>query len=54
MGMSWDTFVPGIETGRVYGQRGYMVGMNYTGEKKKLPDLAMANCSTTRCGPRPS
>ena len=32
MGVSWDTFVPGSETGRVYGQRGYMVGMNYTGE----------------------
>jgi predicted dehydrogenase len=39
MGMSWDTFVPGIESGRVYGQRGYMVGMQYTGEATKLPDL---------------
>ena len=39
MGISWDTFVPGIESGRVYGQRGYMVGMHYTGEEKKLPDL---------------
>jgi predicted dehydrogenase len=39
MGMSWDTRVPGIEAGRVYGQRGYMVGMHYSGEEKKLPDL---------------
>jgi predicted dehydrogenase len=39
IGISWDTFVPGIEAGRVYGQRGYMVGMNYTGEERKLPDL---------------
>ncbi len=39
MGISWDTFVPGIETGRVYGQRGYMVGMKYTGQESKLPDL---------------
>lgn len=40
IGVSWDTFVPGSETGRVYGQRGYMVGMSYRGEEKKLPDLA--------------
>jgi predicted dehydrogenase len=39
VGISWDTFVPGIETGRVYGQCGYMVGMNYTGQLQKLPDL---------------
>ncbi|MFO0957124.1 MAG: Gfo/Idh/MocA family oxidoreductase [Isosphaeraceae bacterium] len=39
MTMSWDTFVPGQEAGRVYGQRGFMVGMNYSGEEKKLPDL---------------
>jgi predicted dehydrogenase len=39
MVMSWDTFVPGIEAGRVYGQRGYMVGMNYAGEEKHLPDI---------------
>jgi hypothetical protein len=39
MGISWDTFVPGSETGRIYGQRGYMVGMNYTGEAAALPDL---------------
>ena len=40
MGVSWDTFVPGSETGRVYGQRGYMVGMSYQGEEKNLPDLS--------------
>jgi hypothetical protein len=39
MAVSWDTFVPGGETGRVYGQRGYMVGHSYTGEETKLPDL---------------
>jgi predicted dehydrogenase len=39
IGMSWDTFVPGRESGRVYGQRGFMVGMKYTGEERKLPDL---------------
>ena len=39
MGISWDTFVPGSETGRVYGQRGYMTGTSYHGEEKKLPDL---------------
>jgi predicted dehydrogenase len=38
VGISWDTFVPGNETGRVYGQRGYMVGTSYTGQAK-LPDL---------------
>lgn len=39
MGISWDTHVPGIESGRVYGQRGYMVGTNYTGDEARLPDL---------------
>jgi len=39
MGMSKDTHVPGSETGRVYGQKGYMVGMNYRGELTELPDL---------------
>lgn len=39
MGVSWDTHVPGSETGRVYGQKGYMVGLNYRGEMKDLPDL---------------
>lgn len=39
MAVSWDTFVPGLESGRVYGQRGYMVGMDYTGQEASLPDL---------------
>jgi len=39
MTMSWDTFVPGQESGRVYGQRGFMVGTKYSGEAKDLPDL---------------
>lgn len=39
MGISWDTWVPGSETGRVYGQRGYMTGLNYHGEETALPDL---------------
>ena len=39
IGVSWDTFVPGHETGRVYGQRGFMQGMTYTGQETKLPDL---------------
>ncbi|MDG3003537.1 Gfo/Idh/MocA family protein [Paludisphaera mucosa] len=39
MGVSWDTFVPGIESGRIYGQRGYMTGLDYHGEEKSLPDL---------------
>lgn len=29
-----------IETGRVYGERGWMEGMRYTGSMKELPDLA--------------
>jgi predicted dehydrogenase len=37
--MSWDTLVPGVESGRVYGQRGFMVGMKYSGQEKDLPDL---------------
>jgi predicted dehydrogenase len=39
MAVSWDT--PGCEgeMGRVRGQRGAMVGMNYVGEEKQLPDL---------------
>ena len=37
--VSWDTHVPGSETGRVYGQRGFMTGMNYTGDLAQLPDL---------------
>ncbi|QEH31549.1 Glycosyl hydrolase family 109 protein 1 precursor [Aquisphaera giovannonii] len=39
MAMSWDTKVPGNETGRVFGQRGYMAGMTYHGDAKDLPDL---------------
>jgi predicted dehydrogenase len=39
MAVSWDTFVPGGEAGRVYGQRGYMLGITYTGQETKLPDL---------------
>lgn len=39
MAVSWDTHVPGSETGRVYGQRGYMIGNNYHGDEKNLPDL---------------
>jgi hypothetical protein len=39
MAVSWDT--PGYEgeMGRVRGQRGAMIGMEYVGEEKKLPDL---------------
>jgi len=40
MGVSWDTPGYGGEVGRVRGQRGSMVGMNYQGLEKKLPDLA--------------
>jgi hypothetical protein len=39
VGISWDTHVPGSETGRVYGQRGFMTGMTYNGDLAKLPDL---------------
>jgi predicted dehydrogenase len=40
MAVSWDT--PGHEplTGRVRGQRGSMIGVNYEGDEKNLPDLA--------------
>jgi len=40
MGVSWDTPGYGGEVGRVRGQKGSMVGMNYQGLEKKLPDLA--------------
>jgi hypothetical protein len=40
MGVSWDTPGYGGEVGRVRGQRGSMIGMNYQGLEKKLPDLA--------------
>lgn len=40
MAVSWDTPGYGGEVGRVRGQRGSMVGMNYQGLEEKLPDLA--------------
>lgn len=40
MAVAWDAYAPGGETGRVYGQRGGMVGLNYEGEVKDLPDLS--------------
>jgi len=40
MGVSWDTPGYGGEVGRVRGQQGSMIGMNYQGLDKKLPDLA--------------
>ncbi|MFH1269423.1 MAG: Gfo/Idh/MocA family oxidoreductase [Planctomycetota bacterium] len=39
MGVSWDTPGYGGEVGRVRGERGSMVGMEYQGLEKKLPDL---------------
>ncbi len=39
MGVSWDTPGYGGEVGRVRGQKGSMVGMNYQGLQKKLPEL---------------
>jgi hypothetical protein len=40
MVVSWDSHEPGDEAGRVRGQRGSMWGMRYTGDERKLPDLA--------------
>ena len=40
MGVSWDTPGYGGEVGRVRGQRGSMIGMNYQRLEKKLPGLA--------------
>ena len=40
MGVSWDTPGYGGEVGRVRGQRGSMVGMNYQGQEEKLPDVS--------------
>lgn len=40
MGVSWDTPGYGGEIGRVRGQRGSMIGMNYQGLEKNLPDLS--------------
>ena len=39
MGVSWDTPGYGGEAGRVRGQQGAMIGMNYQGLQKKLPKL---------------
>ncbi len=39
MGVSWDTPGFGGEVGRVRGQKGSMVGMQYQGLEKKLPEL---------------
>ena len=39
MAVSWDTPGAEVEVGRVRGQRGSMVGMNYVGEEKNLPYL---------------
>ena len=47
MGVSWDTPGYGGEVGRVRGQRGSMVGMNYQGQEKKLPDLAKPSLPPT-------
>jgi predicted dehydrogenase len=40
MAVSWDTPSPACEIGRVRGRRGSMAGMTYSGQEKKLPDLA--------------
>ena len=39
MAVSWDMPGAGGEIGRVHGQRGSMIGMDYQGEEKQLPDL---------------
>ena len=39
MAVSWDSFGPEVEQGRVRGQRGAMWDAPYTGEEKKLPQL---------------
>ena len=44
MGVSWDTPGYGGEVGRVRGQKGSMVGMDYQGLEKKLPDLTRPAC----------
>ena len=40
MGVSWDTQGHGGEVGRVRGEKGSMIGMDYQGLQKQLPDLA--------------
>jgi predicted dehydrogenase len=39
MAVSWDMPGTGGEVGRVYGQRGCMIGMHYNGQETKLPGL---------------
>lgn len=39
MGVSWDSAGHGNESGRVRGQRGSMIGMNYDGQEADLPEL---------------
>jgi predicted dehydrogenase len=39
MGVSWDTAGFGGEVGRVRGQRGSMIGLQYDGLEKKLPGI---------------
>ena len=39
MAMIFDSRGPGTESGRVFGQRGVMAGMNYSGLEKNLPNL---------------
>jgi len=38
-----------IETGRVYGERGWMEGTKYHGVEKQLPDIRMRGGDCTRC-----
>jgi predicted dehydrogenase len=40
MGMYHAVYGKVEETGRVYGERGWMVGMQYHGQEKNLPDLS--------------
>jgi predicted dehydrogenase len=40
MGCYWSVYGRVIETGRVFGERGWMDGMSYQGALKELPDLA--------------
>ena len=40
MSVSWDTQGYEGDIGRVRGQRGSMIGMNYAGEEKNLPDVS--------------
>jgi predicted dehydrogenase len=40
MGVYWSVYGRVEETGRVFGEKGSMIGMNYQGTLKDLPDLA--------------